>query len=294
MAGTAGIGRSRCLGKIVSLSRTGLPGDAGWSPTPSASRALRSHSAGHGSILIDMRRRFDSSPERPGHESRTVRAIDDEFRVLTTEAGRRLARRGRHDPVDPARRTWPGSGRWPRRAVSAAVRLSQARRKAAEKFERGERMWVEPTGVEQATAEPVARHKATRFRRLPARRRSLRRDRRRRDGAGRARSGLWRSTSIRGCAAGSAGMPRSTRSPIACWRSGPGGDVRDPRRRLGPSRPGPPGRSRPPRSSARGLRARARRSGSRSFEQVPGGAIKLGPAADFARHFPPGRGTRSS
>ena len=39
----------------------------------------------------------------------------------------------------------------------------QARRKAALKFERGARMWVEPNGVEQATAEPVARHKASRF-----------------------------------------------------------------------------------------------------------------------------------
>ena len=51
----------------------------------------------------------------------------------------------------------------PPEAVAAAVRLSMARRKAAEKFERGERMWVEATGVEQSTAEPVARHKAARF-----------------------------------------------------------------------------------------------------------------------------------
>ena len=32
------------------------------------------------------------------------------------------------------------------------------------KFERGSRMWVDPKGVEQATAEPVAKHKASRFR----------------------------------------------------------------------------------------------------------------------------------
>jgi len=31
------------------------------------------------------------------------------------------------------------------------------------KFERGQQMWVEPTGIEQATSEPVARHKAARF-----------------------------------------------------------------------------------------------------------------------------------
>ena len=48
-------------------------------------------------------------------------------------------------------------------AVAAAIRLSRAREKARVKFERGERMWVEPTGVEQATSEPVARHKAARF-----------------------------------------------------------------------------------------------------------------------------------
>ena len=48
-------------------------------------------------------------------------------------------------------------------AVSAAIRLSQARVKAAVKFEHGRRMWVEPTAVEQATSEPVARHKARRF-----------------------------------------------------------------------------------------------------------------------------------
>ena len=51
--------------------------------------------------------------------------------------------------------------------MSAAVRLALARRKAAGKFERGDRMWVEPVGVEQATAEPVARHKALRFQSCP-------------------------------------------------------------------------------------------------------------------------------
>jgi THUMP domain-like/RNA cap guanine-N2 methyltransferase len=48
-------------------------------------------------------------------------------------------------------------------AVSAAIRVFQARVKAALKFERGQRMWVEPTAIEQATSEPVARHKARRF-----------------------------------------------------------------------------------------------------------------------------------
>ena len=48
-------------------------------------------------------------------------------------------------------------------AVSAAIRLSRARGKAAVKFVHGERMWVEPTAIEQATSEPVAQHKAGRF-----------------------------------------------------------------------------------------------------------------------------------
>jgi hypothetical protein len=48
-------------------------------------------------------------------------------------------------------------------AVAAAIRLSKARAKARVKFEHGERMWVDPTGVEQATSEPVAKHKAARF-----------------------------------------------------------------------------------------------------------------------------------
>src|SRR5262249_19572573 len=48
-------------------------------------------------------------------------------------------------------------------AVAAAIRLSRARAKARLKFEHGDRMWVDPVGVEQATSEPVARHKAARF-----------------------------------------------------------------------------------------------------------------------------------
>ena len=47
--------------------------------------------------------------------------------------------------------------------VAGAVRLAEARRRGAAKFTRADRMWFEPTGLEQATAEPVARHKAARF-----------------------------------------------------------------------------------------------------------------------------------
>ena len=48
-------------------------------------------------------------------------------------------------------------------AVSAAIRLSLARKKASLKFVHGPGMWVELTAVEQSTSEPVARHKAARF-----------------------------------------------------------------------------------------------------------------------------------
>jgi hypothetical protein len=48
-------------------------------------------------------------------------------------------------------------------AVAAAIRLCFARAKARGKFEHGDRLWVDLTGVEQATSELVARHKAARF-----------------------------------------------------------------------------------------------------------------------------------
>jgi hypothetical protein len=82
---------------------------------------------------------------------------------LTTDAGQRLlaeiAKVESIHPSDVARfRKWASPG-----AVAAAIRLSQARTKAALKFAHGQRMWVEPTAIEQATSEPVARHKARRF-----------------------------------------------------------------------------------------------------------------------------------
>jgi hypothetical protein len=92
-------------------------------------------------------------------------ASDDEAEawVLFTEAGSRLLDQvnelGLIGPADMARlrkEAAPG-------AVAAAIRLARTRRKAALKFERGARLWVDPVAVEQATSEPVARHKADRF-----------------------------------------------------------------------------------------------------------------------------------
>ena len=52
---------------------------------------------------------------------------------------------------------------WPAPLVAAALELTIARRKAAEKFEHPEQIVADVAGVEQATSLDVARHKARRF-----------------------------------------------------------------------------------------------------------------------------------
>jgi hypothetical protein len=47
--------------------------------------------------------------------------------------------------------------------VRAAITLVELRRKGEAKFSRAAEMWFDRVGLEQATAEPVARHKAKRF-----------------------------------------------------------------------------------------------------------------------------------
>jgi hypothetical protein len=90
-------------------------------------------------------------------------AVDAEAWVLTTEAGNGLlAEIASVKSIRPSDLARFRNGASPA-AVSAAIRLSQARTRAALKFEHGQRMWVEPTAIEQATSEPVARHKALRF-----------------------------------------------------------------------------------------------------------------------------------
>jgi hypothetical protein len=90
-------------------------------------------------------------------------AVDAEEWVLTTQPGNRLlAEVATVKSIRPTDLERLRKGASPA-AVSAAIRLSQARIKAAFKFEHGLRMWVEPTAIEQATSEPVARHKAIRF-----------------------------------------------------------------------------------------------------------------------------------
>src|SRR5581483_9764307 len=88
---------------------------------------------------------------------------DAESLVLTTDAGLALladvAQVVEPRPADLARWRKAHEGE----EVSAAIRLAACRRRAAAKFARADRLWLEPTGLEQATAEAVARHKARRF-----------------------------------------------------------------------------------------------------------------------------------
>jgi hypothetical protein len=89
--------------------------------------------------------------------------VDSEFTVLTTAQGRALLAE-----IEPIATIGPAEmTRWRKQytaeSVAAAVRLVTARRKGAAKFERAGSMWLEPVAVEQATSERVARHKARRF-----------------------------------------------------------------------------------------------------------------------------------
>ena len=119
-----------------------------------------------------MKQRDHCSPDRDGtrvqyHAGEPTATDDDpvdaEAWVLTTEAGGPLLA-DVHWSSHPVPRTSRGSDKRPLPPeCPRRFAWSQARHKAALKFERGHQMWVEPTAVEQATAEPVARHKATRF-----------------------------------------------------------------------------------------------------------------------------------
>lgn len=90
---------------------------------------------------------------------------DPEHAILTTEAGLALlaeaAARPHPGPADLARWRKQAGGRAD--LVAAAVRIADGRRRAAGKFPHADRIWPEAVAVEQATAAPVARHKAARF-----------------------------------------------------------------------------------------------------------------------------------
>ena len=95
--------------------------------------------------------------------SRTTNDWKSEAWVLSTDEGRELL-----DEVATIDRPGPSDlDRWRRGArpsvVNAAIRLAECRRRGGVKFSRAGRMWLEATGLEQSTAEVVARHKARRF-----------------------------------------------------------------------------------------------------------------------------------
>ena len=85
-----------------------------------------------------------------------------EFRILTTEAGQDLLAEAAEVPTP-----MPSDlARWRKGhqavEVAAALRIAATRRRAASKFSRADRLWLDPIRLEQATSEPVARHKARR------------------------------------------------------------------------------------------------------------------------------------
>src|SRR5829696_7613916 len=91
--------------------------------------------------------------------------VDAEAWVLTTESGQALL-----GDVSAVKRPMPADLEcWRRTApphrVAAALRIAGCRLRARAKFTRADRMWLDAVGLEQATAEPVARHKARRFER---------------------------------------------------------------------------------------------------------------------------------
>jgi hypothetical protein len=118
-----------------------------------------------------MEHAADSSLNRDRARAQITPSLPDESQspdqaeawVLFTEAGSHLL-----DQVTEIRAIGPADMARLRKlappaAIAAAIRLARARAKAAAKFERGAQLWAVPTAVEQATAEPVARHKAARF-----------------------------------------------------------------------------------------------------------------------------------
>jgi hypothetical protein len=113
--------------------------------------------------LVSTRGQKGEGQPEPGPAGFTS-PTDAEAWVLSTPAGRHLLEEiGNPRSVGPAQLARLRQHA-PAEAVAAAVRLTLARQKAATKFAHGMSMWVDPIGVEQATAHLVAVHKASRFR----------------------------------------------------------------------------------------------------------------------------------
>ncbi len=211
--------------------------------------------------------------------------VQAEARVLTSEVGRALL-------AEVSAVLVPGPAqlaRWRKEApadlVSAALRLAACRRRGAAKFSRADAMWLEATGLEQATAEPVSRHKARRFEgglvvdlcsgiggdtlALASGATVLAVD---------LDAGMNRRTRWNAEVYGVAGRVAPVRARAEAFPIPRGAWVHvDPDRRAGL---GKSGRARALRDYVPGPEFLARLP-----ELASGGAIKLGPASDFASHF---------
>ncbi len=93
----------------------------------------------------------------------TETAAEVEYAVLTTESGHALLQ----EVAAVTKPTPRDLTRWRKSAtsefVSASLRLVEGHRRGAAKFSRADRMWFDPIALEQATPELVARRKALRF-----------------------------------------------------------------------------------------------------------------------------------
>jgi THUMP domain-containing protein/RNA cap guanine-N2 methyltransferase len=85
---------------------------------------------------------------------------------LWSAEGRALLAELAHGPLDPAEALRLGTrlrGRHPAELVAAALAQRELRSRASAKFARAEAMWFTRQGLEQASAEPLARHRAARY-----------------------------------------------------------------------------------------------------------------------------------
>ena len=100
------------------------------------------------------------TPPRAGPDpvAALERLLSDEGRALLAELPP-----GPLDPAEALRRGTRLRGRFPAELVAAALAQHELRVKAAAKFRQAGRMWFTREGLEQASAEPLARHRAARY-----------------------------------------------------------------------------------------------------------------------------------
>jgi hypothetical protein len=90
----------------------------------------------------------------------------DPLRLLLSDEGRALLDSLPPGPLDPAEELRVGTRlreRFPAELVAAALAQQELRVRAAAKFPAADRMWFTREGLEQASAEPLARHRAARY-----------------------------------------------------------------------------------------------------------------------------------